>query len=57
NSDVAGGSTLGNLSTQKVSIKTCDVGCAQLAMHSSYETAGTEDTSALIDLFKAFLTV
>ncbi len=54
NSDVAGGSTLGNLSSQKVSIKTCDVGCAQLAMHSSYESAGTKDTSALMDLFKAF---
>ncbi|MCI7605338.1 MAG: M18 family aminopeptidase, partial [Spirochaetales bacterium] len=54
NSDVAGGSTLGNLSGQKVSIRTCDVGVAQLAMHSSYESAGTKDTSALISLFSSF---
>ncbi len=55
NSDMAGGSTLGNLSTQKVSILTSDIGCAQLAMHSSYETAGTEDVLHLEKLFKAFL--
>ncbi|MGN1164773.1 MAG: M18 family aminopeptidase [Candidatus Ornithospirochaeta sp.] len=54
NSDVAGGSTLGNLSSQKVSIRTADVGVAQLAMHSSYESAGTKDTSALLALFSAF---
>lgn len=54
NSDVAGGSTLGNLSSQKVSIRTCDVGVAQLAMHSSYESAGTKDTSALLSLFSSF---
>ena len=54
NSDVAGGSTLGNLSSQKVSIRTCDVGVAQLAMHSSYESAGTKDTTALLNLFSAF---
>lgn len=55
NSDLPGGSTLGNLSTQKVSILTSDIGCAQLAMHSSYETAGTEDVLHLKKLFKAFL--
>ena len=54
NSDVAGGSTLGNLSGQKVSIRTCDVGVAQLAMHSCYESAGTKDTTALISLFSSF---
>ncbi|MBS7378096.1 MAG: M18 family aminopeptidase [Sphaerochaetaceae bacterium] len=54
NSDVAGGSTLGNLSSQKVSISTCDVGCAQLSMHSSYESGGTKDTSALLSMFSAF---
>lgn len=53
-SDSPGGSTLGNLSTQKVSIRTADVGIAQLAMHSPYETAGTRDTTALMRLFKEF---
>lgn len=53
-SDVPGGSTLGNLSSQKVSIKTSDVGVAQLAMHSSYETAGVDDTYYLYELFSHF---
>lgn len=57
NSDVLGGSTLGNLSTWKVSIRTCDVGAAQLAMHSPYETAGTKDVYNLKSLFKAFLSL
>ena len=42
-SDLAGGSTLGNISSAHVSIPAVDVGLAQLAMHSSYETAGTRD--------------
>lgn len=43
-SDMVGGSTLGNISTSQVSVNTVDVGLAQLAMHSSYETAGSMDT-------------
>ena len=43
-SDIAGGSTLGNISTAQVSLNTVDIGLAQLAMHSSYETAGSMDT-------------
>ncbi len=54
NSDIPGGSTLGNLSAQKVSVATCDCGVAQLAMHSSYETAGTEDVISLESFFRAF---
>ena len=42
-SDLVGGSTLGNISSAHVSIPAVDVGLAQLAMHSSYETAGTRD--------------
>ena len=54
-SDIVGGSTLGNLSIQKVSIPTVDVGLAELAMHSSYESAGRYDVKELYALFKAFL--
>ena len=43
-SDLPGGSTLGNISTAQVSMPTVDIGLAQLAMHSSYETAGAMDT-------------
>lgn len=53
-SDMPGGSTLGNLSNEKVSLNTADVGLAQLAMHSSYETAGVRDTSYMIDFAKEF---
>ena len=55
NSDIPGGSTLGNLSAQKISIPTADIGLAQLAMHSSYESAGRDDVAELLKLFKVFL--
>ncbi len=47
-SDMPGGGTLGNISTAQLSVSTVDVGLAQLAMHSAYETAGTMDTLYLI---------
>ena len=47
-SDIPGGSTLGNLSSAQVPVLTADVGLPQLAMHSSWETAGAEDTQSLI---------
>lgn len=53
-SDIPGGSTLGNLATEKLSIPTVDIGAAQLAMHSPYESAGVRDTEALYRLFKVF---
>lgn len=43
-SDMPGGSTLGNISATRLSVNTVDVGLAQLAMHSSFETAGSMDT-------------
>ena len=45
--DIAGGSTLGNLSQHHVSIPTADIGLAQLAMHSCYETGAVADAIAL----------
>ena len=44
-----GGSTLGNISTAQVPVNTVDIGLAQLAMHSPYETAGALDTAYLIE--------
>lgn len=46
-SDMAGGSTLGNISNTQVPMKTVDIGLAQLAMHSVYETTGAKDTESL----------
>ena len=53
-SDLAGGSTLGNISTSQVSAATVDIGLPQLAMHSAYETAGVKDISYLMELAKTF---
>lgn len=53
-SDVAGGSTLGNIALGNVSIPAADIGAAQLAMHSAYETAGAADTVHMIDFMQAF---
>lgn len=53
-SDMAGGSTLGNISNTRVALNTVDIGLPQLAMHSPYETAGTEDTGYLIKAAEKF---
>ncbi len=53
-SDILGGSTLGNISNAHVSLNTIDIGLAQLAMHSTYETAGAKDVTYMIDAIKAF---
>lgn len=55
NSDIPGGSTLGNISTAHVSVPTVDIGLAQLAMHSACETAGYEDIDYLVRLVTAYM--
>ncbi len=49
-SDHRGGRTLGNIFVQQVSCHTADVGIAQLAMHSPYETCGSADIAPLTAL-------
>lgn len=46
-SDQRGGSTLGAISLSHVSINSVDIGLAQFAMHSAYETSGTLDAKYL----------
>lgn len=53
-SDEAGGSTLGNISSTKVSLNAVDIGLPQLAMHSAYETAGLKDTMYLVKAMEVF---
>lgn len=53
-SDIAGGSTLGNISNRHISLHTVDIGLPQLAMHSPYETAGANDTDYLINAITVF---
>ncbi|KAJ7047472.1 aspartyl aminopeptidase [Mycena alexandri] len=50
--DMACGSTVGPM-LSKMGIKTCDVGFAQLSMHSIRETAGSHDVQHAIDLFRS----
>ena len=46
-SDIAGGSTLGNIATAQVPLAGVDIGLPQLAMHSAVETAGSRDIGFL----------
>lgn len=55
--DMPGGSTLGSIADTKVSVNTVDIGLAQLAMHSAYETAGADDTEYMIKALKHFFSV
>ena len=52
--DLPGGSTLGNISLAHVSVPTADIGLPQLAMHSSYETAGVQDVKYLTDAMTSY---
>ena len=51
-SDMRGGSTLGNISLRHVPVNSADIGLAQLAMHSSYETAGMKDYGYMVEFVK-----
>ncbi|MDM8311522.1 aspartyl aminopeptidase [Clostridium cadaveris] len=53
-SDMLGGSTLGNISNSQVSLNTVDIGLPQLAMHSTYETAGAKDLEYMVKAVEAF---
>jgi len=51
--DQAGGATLGNIANTKTAMLTADIGMAQLAMHSSYETAACADVGNMIGAVRA----
>ncbi len=53
-SDSAGGSTLGSIADTLLPVNTVDIGMAQLAMHSSYETAACADNAHLVNASRAF---
>ena len=52
--DLPGGSTLGNISLRQAAVPSVDIGLAQLAMHSCYETAGVQDVTYLQKAMTAF---
>lgn len=51
--DQAGGATLGNIANTKTAMLTADIGMAQLAMHSSFETAACADVDLMIRAVQA----
>lgn len=53
-SDMAGGSTLGNIANAHLSLNTVDIGIPQLAMHAAVETAGAKDTDYMVRAMTAF---
>lgn len=53
-SDIAGGSTLGNILTSQLDFKGVDVGSAIWAMHSAVETAGVKDHQDMVKVFTTF---
>jgi aspartyl aminopeptidase len=55
--DLPGGSTLGCISLSQVSVPSADIGLAQLAMHSCYETAGVQDAKYLEEAMQAYYSV
>lgn len=55
--DAPGGSTLGSISSTQLSIMSVDIGLPQLAMHSSMELAGSEDSNHMFELLKTFYEV
>lgn len=53
-SDIAGGSTLGNLVMAQVSMPAADIGLPELAMHSAFETAGVIDLKYFVRFSESF---
>ena len=53
-SDVAGGSTLGNILTSQIPLRGVDMGAAIWAMHSVRETASAADHGYIVRAFTAF---
>lgn len=53
-SDVAGGSTLGNILASSLPLRGVDMGAPVLAMHSARETASVADHEACVRVFREF---
>lgn len=54
-SDMSCGSTLGLVTSRTLGMKVCDIGIAQLAMHSASETCAQSDIEAMQQCLNAFL--
>lgn len=52
--DQPGGSTLGAIASNQISVPMVDIGCPQLAMHSALETSGVHATAQMVKALTAF---
>ena len=52
--DLRCGGTLGLFCARQLLVPTCDIGLAQLAMHSAVETVGAKDVDAMRQALVAF---
>jgi aspartyl aminopeptidase len=53
--DLPCGSTIGPLAAAQLSMRTVDVGMAQLSMHSARELMGVADVDAMVRAFSAWM--
>ena len=56
-SDVAGGGTLGSLTSSWLPMKTVDMGVGLLSMHSARELMATKDQQNMVDLVTAYFSL
>ena len=54
NSDIRCGGTIGLVTSARLNMRACDIGLAQLAMHSGIETIGLSDIPVMESCIKAF---
>ena len=54
NSDIRCGGTIGLVTSARLNMRACDIGLAQLAMHSGIETVGLSDVPVMESCIKAF---
>jgi len=53
-SDATCGGTIGLITSSNLEMNTCDIGLAQLAMHSAIETVGKDDIERMVELVETF---